>query len=200
MRKVAYSLLALIVFAAPAHAQALGGQLTGFGGTTFGTTSTAPTFGGNLALPLGDNVQIVGEVGRLDDVTASLLADALDAVPFGIGMSAWYGEAGVRFIGSRRSPVRPYAEVTGGVARLRPSTDLDGLAGAITEAGLAFLSRNEPLVGAGAGVIMQGGPFALDLGYRYKRIFADSAITNVFSLGNNGFDVHQVRVGVGFRF
>jgi opacity protein-like surface antigen len=200
MRKVAYSLLALIVFAAPAHAQALGGQLTGFGGTTFGTTSTAPTFGGNLALPLGDNVQIVGEVGRLDDVTASLLADALDAVPFGIGMSAWYGEAGVRFIGSRRSPVRPYAEVTGGVARLRPSTDLDGLAGAITEAGLAFLSLNEPLVGAGAGVIMQGGPFALDLGYRYKRIFADSAITNVFSLGNNGFDVHQVRVGVGFRF
>src|SRR5690606_3416387 len=98
MQKLAFSLLALIVVAAPAHAQTMGGQLTGSGGTTFGTTSTAPTFGGNLALPLGDNVQIVGEVGRLDDVTASLLAAALDAVPFGVGMSAWYGEGGIRII------------------------------------------------------------------------------------------------------
>lgn len=200
MQKLAFSLLALIVVAAPAHAQALGGQLTGFGGTTFGTTSTAPTFGGNLALPLGDNVQIVGEVGRLDDVTASLLAAALDAVPFGVGMSAWYGEGGIRIIGSRRSAIRPYAEVTGGVARLRPSTGLDGFAGAITDAGLAFLARNEPLVGAGTGVILQGGPFAVDLGYRYKRIFSRSAISTVFALGDDGFDVHQARVGVGFRF
>lgn len=200
MQKLAFSLLALIVVAAPAHAQALGGQLTGFGGTTFGTTSTAPTFGGNLALPLGDNVQIVGEVGRLDDVTASLLAAALDAVPFGVGMSAWYGEGGIRIIGSRRSAIRPYAEVTGGVARLRPSTGLFGFAGAITDAGLAFLARNEPLVGAGTGVILQGGPFAVDLGYRYKRIFSRSAISTVFALGDDGFDVHQARVGVGFRF
>ena len=199
MRKLAF-LLALIAMAAPAHAQTMGGQLTGFGGTTFGTTSTAPTFGGNLALPLGDNVQIVGEVGRLDDVTASLLAAALDAVPFGVGMSAWYGEGGIRIIGSRRSAIRPYAEVTGGVARLRPSTGLDGFAGAITDAGLAFLARNEPLVGAGTGVILQGGPFAVDLGYRYKRIFSRSAISTVFALGDDGFDVHQARVGVGFRF
>ncbi|HEY0876118.1 MAG TPA: hypothetical protein VGD94_21760 [Vicinamibacterales bacterium] len=199
MRKLAF-LLALIAMAAPAHAQTMGGQLTGFGGTTFGTTSTAPTFGGNLALPLGDNVQIVGEVGRLDDVTASLLAAALDAVPFGVGMSAWYGEGGIRIIGSRRSAIRPYAEVTGGVARLRPSTGLDGFAGAITDAGLAFLARNEPLVGAGTGVILQRGPFAVDLGYRYKRIFSRSAISTVFALGDDGFDVHQARVGVGFRF
>lgn len=199
MRKLAFSFLALIVVAAPAHAQ-VGGQFTGFGGTTFGTTATGPTFGGNIAVPLGDNVQIVGEVGRLDDVTASLLASALDTVPFGVGMSAWYGEGGIRIIGSRRSAIRPYAEVTGGMARRRPSTDLDGLAGAITDVGLSFLSRNEPLVGAGTGVILQGGPFAVDLGYRYKRIFTNSAIGSVFSLGDDGFDVHQARVGVGFRF
>ena len=199
MRKLAF-LLALIAMAAPAHAQTMGGQLTGFGGTTFGTTATGPTFGGNLALPLGDNVQIVGEVGRLDDVTASLLATALDTVPFGVGMSAWYGEGGIRFIGSRRSAIRPYAEVTGGVARLRPSTGLDGFPGAITDVGLTFLARNEPLVGAGGGVILQGGPLAVDLGYRYKRIFSSNALSTVFALGNDGFDVHQARVGVGFRF
>lgn len=199
MRKLAFGLLALIVMAAPAHAQ-VGGQLTGFGGTTFGTTSTGPTFGGNIAVPLGDNIQIVGEVGRLDDVTASLLAAAIDTVPFGFGMSAWYGEGGIRFIGSRHSAIRPYAEVTGGMARLRPSTDLDGLTGAITDAGLSFLARNEPLIGAGGGVILQGGPIAVDLGYRYKRIFSSGALSNVFALGDDGFDVHQARVGVGFRF
>jgi hypothetical protein len=40
----------------------------------------------------------------------------------------------------------------------------------------------------------------VDVGYRYKRILANGAVSSVYSLGNDGFDVNQVRVGVGVRF
>ena len=39
-----------------------------------------------------------------------------------------------------------------------------------------------------------------DVGYRYKRILARDGLSSAFSLGNNGFDVNQIRVGVGVRF
>jgi hypothetical protein len=57
-----------------------------------------------------------------------------------------------------------------------------------------------PIVGAGSGVILQGGPVSVDLGYRYKRILAGSGLTSVFALGDDGLSVNQVRVGLGFRF
>jgi hypothetical protein len=183
-----------------AQAQTLGGHIEGFGGTTFGTSASAPTFGGSIAVPLGDNLQLLGEGGRLTDIKASLLDTALDFTPLDVGMTAWYAEGGLRIIGSRRSMVRPYVEATAGVARLKPSVGLDGWAGAITNTGLAFLSQTEPLVGAGGGVIVQGGPLLVDLGYRYKKILADDGLASAFSLGGDGFDVNQVRVGVGIRF
>ena len=183
-----------------AQAQTLGGHIEGFGGTTFGTTASAPTFGGSIAVPLGDHLQLLGEGGRLNDIKASLLDTALDFTPLDVGMTAWYGEGGLRVIGSRRSTIRPYVEATAGVARLKPSVGLDGFAGAITNTGLAFLSQTEPIVGAGGGVIVQGGPLLVDLGYRYKKILAGDGLASAFSLGRDGFDVNQVRVGVGIRF
>jgi hypothetical protein len=189
----------LLLFSTAAHAQT-GGHIEGFGGTTFGTTASSPTFGGSVAFPLGDHVQIVGEAGRLTDIKASLLDDALDFTSLDIGMSAWYAEGGARFIASRHSAVRPYVEATAGVARLNPSVGVDGFFGAITNTGLSFLSRTEPLVGAGGGVLIQGGPVVVDLGYRYKKIMSSGGLSSAFSLDNNGFDVNQVRVGVGFRF
>lgn len=190
----------VLLLSAHASAQTRGGQIQGFGGTTFGTTATAPTFGAGVALPLGDHLQIVGEGGRLTDIKAPLLDQVLDFTSVDVGMSAWYVDGGVRFIGSRHSAVRPYVEATAGVARLNPSLGLDGWLGAVTNTGLAFLSRTEPLVGAGGGVLVQGGPMSLDVGYRYKRILASDGLSSVFSLGNNGFDVNQVRIGVGVRF
>ena len=52
--------------------------------------------------------------------------------------------------------------------------------------------------GAGGGVVFQGGPVSLDVGYRYKKILA----TGVASALNGGspYQVNQVRVGLGFRF
>jgi outer membrane protein with beta-barrel domain len=186
--------------AGTASAQSRGGSFQGFGGTTFGSTATAPTFGAGVALPVGDHVQVVGEAGRLTDIKAPILDDLLDPTSFDVGMSAWYAEGGLRFTGSRHSAVRPYVEATAGVARLKPGVTADGWLGAFTNTGLAFFGSTEPLVGAGAGVMFQAGPLALDLGYRYKRILADGAISSAFSLGNDGFDVSQVRVGVGVRF
>ncbi len=195
----AVAVFGVLLLSAPAHAQT-GGQVQGFGGTTFGTTATSPTFGAALAFPVGDHMQIIAEGGRLTDIKAPLLGTALDFSSVSVDMAAWYGEGGVRFIGSRHSNVRPYVEATAGMARLKPSVGLDGWLGAVTNTGLAFLGSTEPMVGAGAGVMLQGGPVTVDIGYRYKKIVADSALSSAFSLGDDGFDVNQVRIGLGLRF
>ena len=191
---------AALSLATTVSAQTRGGVFQGFGGSTFGTTANGPTFGAGVGVPVGDYLQLVGEAGRLDDLKAPALDDLLDLTPVDAGMSAWYAEGGLRFTGSRHSAVRPYVEATAGVARLRPSVGADGWVGALTNVGLSYFGSTEPLVGAGAGVMFQAGPLAFDLGYRYKRILADGAIASAFSLGNDGFDVNQVRVGVGVRF
>jgi hypothetical protein len=190
----------VLLFSAQAGAQTRGGHIEGFGGTTFGTTTTAPTFGGSIAIPFGDHVQIVGEAGRLTDIKASLLDDVLGFTSVDVGMSAWYAEGGARFIASRHASVRPYIEGTAGVARLSPSVGVNGFLGAVTNTGLSFLSQTEPIIGGGGGVLLQGGPVVVDIGYRYKKILASSGLASAFSLDNSGFDVNQVRVGVGVRF
>ena len=205
MRQLLMVSATVIVCALPASARAQEGNTSvqGFGGVTFGTssvlgTSTASTFGGSIAAGLSPNLQIVGEVGRLSDIKPPLL-ELLDFTPFDLRVSAWYGEAGVRFIASPHSAVRPYAEATAGMARL--STGLSGFGGrtdAVIDAGLSFLNRTEPLLGVGGGVVLQGGPVALDIGYRYKKIMA----TGVASALNarNDYQVNQVRIGLGFSF
>lgn len=190
----------IVLFSAGAEAQTHGGQIQGFGGATFGTTASAPTYGGTIAFPLGEHVQVVAEGGRLTDIKASLLNTALDFGSVDVGMSAWYAEGGLRVLGSRRSTLRPYAEATAGVARLHPSVGLEGWFGALTNTGLAFLSETAPVVGGGAGVLIQSGPVAVDVGYRYKRIMGTGPLTSAFALGGDGFDVNQVRVGLGLRF
>ena len=46
-------------------------QVGGFGGFTFGSTTSAATFGGTVRAPLAGGMQIVGEAGRLEDVMPS---------------------------------------------------------------------------------------------------------------------------------
>jgi opacity protein-like surface antigen len=137
-------------------------------------------------------------VGRLSDIKPPLL-DLLDFTPVDLRVSAWYGEAGVRFIASPHSVVRPYAEATAGMARL--STTLSGFGGrtdAAIAAGLAFLNRTDPLLGLGGGVVLQGGPLALDVGYRYKKIMATGLASALNA--RNAYQVNEVRIGLGVRF
>jgi opacity protein-like surface antigen len=189
----------VVLLSSPAAAQS-GGQFEGFGGLTLGTTASASTFGGSVAVPFGDHLQIVGEGGRLSDIKSSLLDTVLDFTPLDLQLSAWYAEGGVRLSGSRHSAVRPYAEATAGFARLRPTVHDGGRVGAIANAALTFLDETEPLLGTGVGVILQGGPLLLDIGYRYKRIVVGNGVASALALGDQRLDVNQVRVGVGVRF
>ena len=186
-----------------AFAQGTEKSIQGFGGVTFGSssiigTSAASTFGGRVTAGLTPNIEVIGEAGRMSDIKPPLL-DLLDFTPIDLHVRAWYGEGGVRFIASPHSAVRPYVEATAGLARL--STDLGGIggrAGTAIDTGLAFLNRTEPLLGAGGGVVFQGGPISLDVGYRYKKILANG-IASALN-GGDPYQVNQVRVGLGFRF
>jgi opacity protein-like surface antigen len=204
-RRLMISCAAILVCLAPAAALAQGTDksIQGFGGLTFGTssvvgTSTASTFGGRITAGLTPNIEIIGEAGRMTDIKPPLL-DLLDYTPVDLQIRAWYGEGGVRFIASPRSAVRPYAEATAGFARLSPTlSGINGRAGAVIDTGLAFLNRTEPLLGAGGGVVFQGGPISLDVGYRYKKILA-TGVSSALN-GGNPYQVNQVRVGLGYRF
>lgn len=188
----------LAALAAPATAAAQQGQIQGFGGLTFGDVTSSSTFGGNVAIPLSDNLQVIGEGGRMTDVMPSLLGTLVDFTPVDLRVSAWYGEGGLRFITSG-SAIRPYVETTVGFARLRTGFSGAGsTADAIGNTALRFLARTEPLLGAGGGVLIQGGPVFLDLGYRYKKILASDSLQSILTGGD--ISVNQFRVGAGVRF
>jgi len=179
-------------------------SIQGFGGFTFGNssfvggTSFGSTFGGTLAVDLTPNIQGIGEFGRMSDIKPPLF-NLLEFTPADLRVPAWYGEGGVRFIAAPHSPVRPYGEATAGFARL--STDIDGFGGTayeIAETGLGYLNRTEPMFGVGGGIVFQGGPIALDVGYRYKRIVA-SGLPSVLN-GGNDYNINDVRIGLGVRF
>jgi hypothetical protein len=203
-RMILTGVLAVCTIPGTARAQSPNTSVQGFGGFTFGTSSVlgsrsmSPTFGGAVTADLTPNIQIVGEAGRLSDIKAPIL-DLLDFTPVDLRVSAWYGEGGVRFIASPHSAVRPYAEATAGFARL--STGVSGFGGradSVIDTGLAFLNRTEPLLGAGGGVLLQGGPLTLDLGYRYKKILA-TGLASALNAGSD-YQVNEVRIGLGVRF
>jgi hypothetical protein len=199
MRLTQISTAAIVLaIALPAAARAQSSQIQGFGGLTFGDVTSSSTFGGGIAIPLSDNLQIVGEAGRMTNVMPSLFDTILDLTPLDFGVSAWYGEGGVRLIGSSRRALRPYAEATAGMARLRTGLDGTGAADPFVDTALGFLSRTEPMLGVGGGVIVQGGPLFLDLGYRYKKILAGDSLQSALTGGD--FSVNQLRIGAGVRF
>src|SRR5688572_14068898 len=190
--------VAALLVASSAAAQSRA-QVGAFGGYTFGSTTEATTFGGNLRMPLAGGMEIVGEVGRLDDVMPSTLGTLIDFTPIDLRLSAWYGEAGIRFQAPGHRSVTPYAEATAGFARMHTGFSGAGRADPFVSAALRFLDRTEPMLGAGAGIAVSGGPLTLDLGYRYKRIMASDSLQSVLVAGDR-IDVSQVRIGLGVRF
>jgi hypothetical protein len=63
-RTLTTAMAATFVIALTTTAHAQSNQLQGFVGLTFGDVASSSTFGGSLAVPLTDNVQIIGEGGR----------------------------------------------------------------------------------------------------------------------------------------
>jgi opacity protein-like surface antigen len=54
------------------------------------------------------------------------------------------------------------------------------------------------VLGAGGEVLLQVGPAALDLGYRYRRIVA-TGLASAINAGRD-YNIHEVRAGIGFGF
>jgi hypothetical protein len=188
-----------LTFSATASAQTRNSAAEGFGGLTFGNTAAASTFGGSIAVGITDSFQVIAEAGRLGDVKPSIVDTVIDLTPFDARVTAWYGEGGVRFIASPRSPLRPYVEATAGLARLSSRVDGLGRADPIANAAFRFFDRTEPMLGVGGGLMLQGGPVLVDLGYRYKKIVAGDSLQTLMN-GGSDFEVSQVRVGFGVRF
>jgi hypothetical protein len=192
--------LAAAMLGVPAVAGAQ--QVQGFGGLTMrdvGVSSTAETFGGNIAVPLSSHVQIVAEGGRMSDVMSPTLATLLDFAPVDVRLRAYYGQAGVRILGSSDHAVRPYAEASAGFARLHTSfAGIGSDEDALINAGLQFLDSTRPMLGVGGGLMLQGGPVVVDLGYRFNKISPGNSIQTALAGGD--LRVHQVRFGLGVRF
>jgi opacity protein-like surface antigen len=205
MKRTAFIIVTALVCSLPTVAAAQSGNssVQAFGGVTFGGSdfvdrSTGTNVGAAVQVGLTPNIQIIGEGGRMSDISSGLY-DLLDFTPVDLDVSAWYAQGGIRLIASPRATVRPYGEATAGVARLRTDvTGLNGVPGSVLDTALNFLDRTEPMFGLGAGVVMSAGPVAVDVGYRYKHI-RTSGLPSVLNAGNT-FGVNEVRVGIGVRF
>jgi hypothetical protein len=192
-------LLATVLLTSTASAQEARASVQGFGGLGVGSFTTPnANFGGAITGDLTPNIQLIGEVGRLGNILPSTTQLLFDLSPVGLSASAFYAQGGVRLT-SGSGALRPYAEASGGIARLTPhATGLDGFSGALANAGLAFLNETAPIGTIGAGVTLHAGNFVADAGYRHHRIFSESWMQSL-ALGGN-LSTNEVRFGVGVRF
>ena len=85
------------------------------------------------------------------------------------------------------------------VSRISVSEGFGSTTDALIRAALNLVDTRDPLYGVGGGVLLQGGPLRFDLGYRYKDIQANSALSSLLSAGQE-LQAHQIRFGVGVRF
>jgi hypothetical protein len=192
-------LLATLLVTSTASAQEARASVQGFGGLGMGSFTTPnANFGGAITADLTPNVQVIGEAGRLSNILPSTTQTLFDLSPIGVSASAFYAQGGIRLT-SGSGVLRPYGEASGGIARLTPHvTGLDGLPGALTNVGLAFLNRTAPIGTLGGGVTLHAGNFVADAGYRHHRVFSDSWM-QALALGGN-LSTNEVRFGVGVRF
>ena len=197
-------LLALSLAPATAGAQDHGASAVVFGGTSLNSFSTSASkidVGVNVGKELTPNIQAFGEFGRVGEMLPSLSAGLLSSfTPYDVGVSAFYGEGGVRLLAAPNSGVNPYVEATAGIARLTPHVSGFGSsADAIASLGLGFLRTTEPILGVGGGLLLRGGPLVADVGYRYKQVVGAESFASVLSAGQP-MRAHQVRFGLGVRF
>ncbi len=205
MRLAIAAFVAVLSLATPVRSYAQT-SLSGFGAlpmnqlSALGDSGVPFDFGGRVGFEVVPGVQLMGEFGRLGNVLPELIDVGLAFTRVGLRASAFYGEGGVRLVAAPRSAVSPYVEGSAGVAHLQFGINgINGTAAAIARAALNLVDTSDPIVGAGGGILFQGGPLQLDLGYRYKRILPGSALSSFISIGQK-LDAHQVRFGVGLRF
>ena len=182
-------------------------SLDGFGSVqmdhlaSLGDSGFPVDFGGRVSFDVVPAVQVFGEFGRLGNVMPPLLETGLAFTRIDLTASAFYGEGGVRLLAAPRSAVTPYVEGTAGVANLSfGARGIGSTTDALIRAALNLVDTRDPLYGVGGGLLLQGGPLRFDLGYRYKYIQANSALSSLLSVGGQKMQSHQIRFGAGVRF
>lgn len=175
--------------------------IEGFGGFSInGFDSSAPSLGGAVTVNIVPGMQAVGEFGHLGNVLPTTADTVFTLAQTDLRVSAFYGEGGVRFLTPRSGAVAPYVEATAGFARLDVSSSRLGVLGnAATALALDLAGRTTPLASVGGGIVAHGGPLVLDVGYRYKKLFADDVMEAILGLGEP-LHAHQLRAGIGVRF
>jgi hypothetical protein len=185
----------------PAAAFAQGSSsIVGFGGYSLnGFGSHSPSVGGTVTYRLIPELQIVGEVGRIGNVLPTMSDTVFSLAETGIGVSAFYGEAGVRLV-APTGALAPYGEATAGFARLDITSARLGVAGNLAASlALGLVGHTTPIASVGGGLLGRGGPLVVDVGYRYKQLFADDVLQAILGFGQP-LHAHEVRAGVGVRF
>lgn len=205
MRFIFAAACAVTLVLAPSRAFAQT-SLHGFGAlpidqlSSLGDSSLPIDFGGRVSFEVVRGVEVLGEFGRMGNVLPAIVRLPLSFSPVDFSVSAFYGEGGVRFLAAPRSAVSPYVEGTAGVAHLTfGARGLGSTTNALVRAALNLVDTRDPLLGAGGGLLLRGGPLHVDVGYRYKRIMPNSALSSILSLGQE-LQSHQLRFGVGVRF
>lgn len=206
MRVVVAAVLAVVAVVMVPSRSSAQTSLHGFGAlpinqlSSLGDSGAPIDFGGGVSFEIVPGVQVLGEFGRLGNVLPGIVALPLSFSRLDLTVSAFYGEGGVRLLAAPRAAVSPYVEATAGIAHLRfGTTGLGSTTDAIIRAALNVVDTRDPLFGAGGGVLMRAGPLHVDVGYRYKRIVANSAVSSVLSVGGE-LQSHQIRFGAGVRF
>lgn len=191
----------------------LSGFVQGLGGATFGD-ETSSTVGGVVAFTVAPNVQVMAEIGRIQNVMPrSLESSLIDArqrtrdffflatgqdlpVTLEAGVPALYGLFGVRGWLPTTKPVQPYVDLGVGFANVMPDVELRLSGRDVTRDALDFgiladpEDEIEPLVGLGGGVLIPlVNGLAADVGYRYQRVFTAE-----------GVNVNRVTLGLVYRF
>jgi opacity protein-like surface antigen len=195
MKCIVTTALIVIVWATPALAQdAPQPFVRGFGGMTF-MTETAGIFGGSVGVRFTRHVDVFGEFGGLTNILPRSLQEDLDAAARAMGTffggpltidgraPGIYGLGGLRLTHAAGSRMGLFAEGGAGVAH--GVSDITARAGStdvsreVTAALRIKQSETRLLLAVGGGVTLPlTDRLALDLGYRYMRIFTDDPRIN----------------------
>ena len=164
----------------------------GLGGLTFGT-ATSSAIAGQVGVRVSRDLFVIGEVGRMWDVTPSEVSDEIETgidfleqqgIPVNLEFTvpAFYGFGGMRWAQSGRR-VNPFVE--GGVGFARLTGEVSGTIGGVNvddfleefDSELGDFSSNEVLIAFGGGANIRLTPtVSLDAGYRFTHIFIDDPV------------------------
>jgi hypothetical protein len=166
----------------------------GLGGLTFGT-ATSSAIAGQVGVRISRDLFVIGEVGRMWDVTPSEVSDDIETgidfleqqgIPVNLEFSvpAFYSFGGIRWAQSGRR-INPFVE--GGVGFARLTGEVSGTIGGVNvddfleefDAELGDFATNEVLIAFGGGANISLTPsVSVDAGYRYTHIFVDDPSVN----------------------